>query len=348
MQGAIDGIRQAMTAALRASELTRQMLAYSGKATFVIERLDLGRLVEESVPLLGSCIAKLIRFETKIAGNLPSISADRTQMQQIVLHLITNATEAIGEQVGSIVLSVGIKDYSADELRLSRIIDVPNPGRYVFIEVEDTGCGMSKETLECAFDPFFTTKTTGRGLGMSAILGIVRAHQGAIFVTSEREKGTTIRVAFAAMAEAVSVEATQDAPRLDSCSSVALEGKSRKTILLVDDEDAVRMVCERMLERLGWSVRAVANGSQALEIFTSYSEEIACILLDLSMPEMSGVDVLKEVRLRRPDVPVIIASGYASDSVDLREVPHAGPTRFLQKPYAIQTLKETLDRLLSS
>ena len=262
------------------------------------------------------------------------------------MNLITNASEAIGDRAGVITLATGVMDCGAEYLRKSRADEIPQPGRFVYVSVADTGCGMDSFTLQRLFDPFFTTKFMGRGLGMSAILGIVRGHKGAILVDSEVGRGSSIQVLFPVVEEAASA-GIAEAPVLTSGESGAgKDPRAKGTILLVDDEEMVRLVCQRMLDHDGWRVLAAASGSEAIQVFRRSAPEVTCVLLDLSMPEMDGMAVFRELRAIRPDVKVILSSGYSSDQGEGHTLLEAGLDGFIQKPYTVDSFRRELVRVL--
>jgi PAS domain S-box-containing protein len=228
-------IEEATKASLRAADLTRQMLAYSGRGHFVVGQIDLGELVQENAHMLRTAIPRTVTLKINLADGLPPIEGDSGQLQQMVMNLITNAAEAIGDQPGVVSLATGTQECDEEVLRHSRLQDRPSPGRYVWLEVSDNGCGMTKETQERLFEPFFTTKFTGRGLGMSAVLGIVRGHQGAIMVDSAVGQGTTVRVLFPVSGEPrKEQEPLSSARRVEQQDGPHLRGK----VLIVDDDGA--------------------------------------------------------------------------------------------------------------
>lgn len=334
-------IESAMKASQRAADLTRQMLTFSGHGHFQIGDTDLNRLVEENTHLLRASIAKAVTLDHRPGRDLPPIRADVGQVQQVLMNLVVNASEAIGEKPGMITLTTGVRGFTTRELEGSRTAVKPSPGRFVFMEVKDNGAGMDAPTLSRLFEPFFTTRFQGRGLGMSAVLGIVQAHNGAIFVQSAPGTGTTACVAFPA-AEAETPAFPGEGRRLEAFEDPVFAG----TILLVDDEEIVRDCCAQSLRHLGFTVLEAVDGLEAVEIFREHAEEIACVLLDLTMPRMNGAAAFQEMRRIRPSVKVLLSSGYdeRTASRKFREKDLAG---FIQKPYHIQELQEKLWRVLS-
>lgn len=333
-------IEQAIQASNRAADLTRQMLAYSGKGRFIIKEVDINEMVKENASLLKSTIAKTAMLGIKLQPDISSIEADSGQIQQVIMNLLINASEAIGEDTGVITLSTGEMDCDEAYLRGSRAVEVPPAGRYVYFEVSDTGSGMDAETQQRLFDPFFSTKFTGRGLGMSAVLGIVRGHRGAIMVDSVTGKGTTIRVLFpatvikekAADNEAIVQKETTDVP---------LEGR----VLVVDDEEFIRDVCKSMIEHFGLSVLTAEDGEDAVEIFREHHAGIDCVLLDLSMPRMDGLTAMKEMLFIKPGIKIILSSGYNEQDA-VQEFSGKGLAGFIQKPYDPEKLRKALEKCL--
>jgi len=323
------------------------MLAYSGKGRLDVRRINLGDLVEQNAHLLRSCIPKIVALNLQIDRNIPLITADVGQMQQIVMNLITNAAEAIGEKAGVITLATGVLDCDGDHLRRSRVEEIPMPGRFVFLSVADTGCGMDAVTQQRLFDPFFTTKFLGRGLGMSAILGIVRGHKGAILVESEVGRGSSIQVLLPVIEEAGRAGIANAPDSAAGGAPAEAKSVSKGTMLLVDDEDVVRLVCQRMLAHDGWNVLPAAGGPEAIELFRQDPGAVSFVLLDLSMPQLDGMAVFHELRAIRPDVKVIMASGYSSDQGEGRELLGKGVDGFIQKPYTIDAFRRELARVLS-
>ncbi len=331
-------IVQIEKAAMRASDLSRQMLAYSGKGKFMIEILSLNDVVEEMAFLLKTSISKNIVLSYNLAKKLPPIKADISQISQIVMNLITNASEAIGEQSGIIRLDTGVTKFDGSRMPEEYVTHETLKGTYAFILVSDTGCGMSKETIASMFDPFFTTKFFGRGLGLAAVIGIVRGHKGAIRVSSEPGKGSTIMIAFPACTD------SSDSATEDSRNHNGLICKG--TILLVDDDETVLSVGGEMLETLGFSVLPAAGGQEALDLLTEKGEQIVCVVLDLTMPHMDGKETCSRLREIDPAIPVIISSGYSRKDVEM-QFSESGISGFLSKPYRLSDLIDKLGRVLN-
>jgi PAS domain S-box-containing protein len=334
-------IDQAMKAGRHAAKLTSMMLAYTGKCLFVIKPLNLTELVEDNATMLDAAIPKSITLEQHLDHTLPIIRADAGQLQQVIMNLITNAAEAIGDQCGKIKLSTGVKEFDQAALNSSRLEEKQPTGRYVWMKVCDNGCGMSGDTLQKLFDPFFTTKFTGRGLGMSAVLGIIRAHKGAFLVESRLDVGTTIQVLFPIADDQPTgsrqVTESEAAPK----KSI---GRSVK-VLVVDDEDMIRAVSIAMLEELGFETLAAAGGEEALAIFRRDGDSIDVVLLDQVMPGMDGATVFRKLRAIRPGIKVLLASGFSQQEVSER-FSGLGLNGFLPKPYTLKNLTSELSRVL--
>ncbi len=323
-------------AAQQAAKLTNQMLAYSGKGKFVIQPVNLSELVEEMTQLLKVSISKNVSIRYNFSPDLPDIEADVSQISQVIMNLIVNASESIGNKVG--VISVRTNIMKVDDTYLIETFfgDNVTEGEYVFLEVSDNGIGMDKATQEKIFDPFFTTKFKGHGLGMAAVLGIVRGHKGAIKVYSELGQGTTIKVLFPAE-KAVK---PKKIPR-ETTNQTELAGK---TVLVVDDEQTVREVIRDMLKNRDMKVIEAANGREGIEIYREHGDTIFLVLLDTTMPEMNGEEVFKQLRQMNPDVKVILISGYNQQDATSFFV-GKGLAGFIQKPFTLEKLMEKLNEL---
>ncbi len=334
---AVGQLQAIETASLRAAELCRQMLAYAGKGRFVIEPTDLTLLTEDLLPLLRISVAHQAVLKLSLARGLPAVMADATQLRQIVMNLVLNAVDAIGERGGEIHLTTGVM--SADPALLETCVAGAGltPGDYVFLEVRDTGSGMSAQVLAKIFDPFFTTKFAGRGLGLAAVLGIVRGHHGALHVQSAPGVGSTFRLL---------LPPVREAPVPAKAGPVAASRWQRAgRILVVDDVDAVRFVLAEMARTFGFTPTVAADGFEALEAFREKPESFEAVVLDLLMPRMNGEQTLKEMRALRADVPVLLVSGYSEGDI-LGRLGGGGPLAFLAKPFTRDSLERKLRELL--
>jgi PAS domain S-box-containing protein len=337
-------VEQATAAARRAADLARQMLAFSGRSRFDLSRIDLGELVTDNAALLHTTISRSITLTLRSSAAPCVVEADPGQLQQLIVNLVTNASEAVGDGPGEVTLSTGVTHCDAATLERSRVDEKPAPGTYAYVEVSDTGSGMSEATLGRIFEPFFSTKLTGRGLGMSAVMGIVQGHKGAIMVSSAERKGTTVRVLLP-VSGCSGPEAQP--PAETSRSELADVTFQAGTVLIVDDEAVVRMTCRQYIERLGYRSLAAASGEEAVELYKAHTATITCVILDLTMPGMDGVATFSELRRHDPHVVVILSSGYAEEEA-LRLFAEARPAGFLQKPYRINELRTKIRAALDS
>lgn len=326
------------TTALRAADLTKQMLAYSGKGRFVVHRVNLNSLVREMAQLLQTVISKRAALRFDFEHDLPEVVADATQLRQIVMNLITNASDAIGTTDGVITLRTGVTHATREYLVSSYVDDELPPGDYVFIEVRDTGCGMDDQTVVRIFDPFFSTKFTGRGLGLAATLGIVRGHHGTIKVESAVGRGTTFTVLIPCAPAASAVHSTE--------TRLRARFRGSGTALVVDDDETVRAVAQQMLQRSGFTVLTAADGREAVEKFGMARDEIALVLLDLTMPVLGGEEAFRAMQRMRPDVRVVLMSGYSSHELASRYGTE-GLAGFVQKPFRLEELEACLTGALA-
>lgn len=332
-----EPVEQIKVAAQRAADLTRQMLAYSGKGRFVMQRINLNSVITEITQLLHVSISKNAQLKFNLMQNLPPIEGDVTQVRQVLMNLIVNASDAIGERQGEISLATGTVNADAEYLSGSFMAPELPEGQYAFVEVADDGVGMDHETQAKIFDPFFTTKFTGRGLGLAAVLGIVRGHGGAIKVYSESGQGSVFRVLFPI--KDVSHEA-------EKAPNDTLKAKGNGTVLVIDDEEVVRNVTKRMLARLGYSPLMADDGPAGVDMYRTHKNEIVCVLLDMTMPRMSGEETLGHLKRINPDVRVLLMSGYSEQEAGTR-FNGKGVAAFMQKPYTPQDLQEKLNEVLS-
>ncbi len=337
--GLDEQMRAIESASLRAAELCRQMLAYAGKGRFVVEPADLGMLVEDLLPLLKISVAHQAALRLRLPRGLPAVRADATQIRQIVMNLVLNAADAVAGRVGEIELATGLARLDAPALaRCVAGAELP-PGEYVFLEVRDNGAGMTPEVQAKIFDPFFTTKFSGRGLGLAAVLGIVRSHQGALRVESVPGRGSVFRL-YLPPQRGFPVAARAAAP------GPVETGVQTGHLLVVDDEEQVRSVLVAMLKVCGFTADAVADAGAALERFGANPATYAAVVLDLVMPGMNGEETFRALRAIRPDVAVLIVSGYSDGDVVGRL--GGGPgIAFLAKPFTRASLEATLRSLLA-
>ena len=324
-----------ITASNRAADLCRQLLAYAGKGSFAIEHINLNDIVTETARLLELTISRHAVLDFALADKLPSIGADPSQIRQVVMNLLLNASEAMGEPSGRIRLATQVIRLGSAEFSEAQLSSGLAPGDYVRLEITDTGSGMTPEVLGKIFDPFFSTKFTGRGLGLAAVLGIVRSHHGTLRVTSELGHGSTFRI-FLPAAQGSSEHPFQPlAPTVRSASGPA------GTVLVVDDEAPVRQLVMDVLKAGGYETIGAADGLAALEIFRVNPNRFACVLLDLTMPGLDGPKTLIAMKQLRPDVVGIIMSGYTEQDARA-SLADCGAVAFIQKPFTVETLYRKL------
>lgn len=268
------------------------------------------------------------------------INVDRAQIQQIILNLIINASESLGDNLGSIQINTGAEYCSLDQLNQSPWNEAALPGKYAYIEVIDSGCGMDPSVLAHLFEPFYTTKFAGRGLGLSAVIGIVKRHKGVIFVESQLNKGTKFKILFPIMES----KNNEQAINVNDIPQSGFIKFFHASVLLVDDEESIVRVGDSMLKKLGFRVQTAENGSQALEIFKKDPNKFDLVILDLTMPQMDGLTVFLEMKNIRPDQKIVLSSGFDAQEVTLKFA-DKGLTGFLQKPYQYHQLKSELERI---
>jgi signal transduction histidine kinase/ActR/RegA family two-component response regulator len=329
-----------VTAGERAADLTRQMLAYSGKGRFVVEQVNLSRLAREITNLLRASIAKNVSLQLDLAETLPPVEADAGQMQQVIMNLVLNAAEAIGDRQGTVQVLTAAQTVD-ERFRFEELDRAEIPlGRYVRLEVRDTGCGMDEATKARIFDPFFSTKFAGRGLGLAAVAGIIRSHGGLIKLTTAPGRGSTFVVLFPAKAAAV------ETPSFIPPAAVKDEEAAR-LILIVDDEDVVRRTAASALTFHGYRVRRASSGREGIEILQEENGGISLVLLDLNMPGMSGQETLYELRKLAPDLEVVVSSGYGEEQA-MNLFSGQQVSGFIQKPYTSARLLEKIARALGA
>jgi two-component system, cell cycle sensor histidine kinase and response regulator CckA len=331
-------LEQIECGAQRAAELCQQMLAYAGKGRFLIQRTSLETLVRDTTPLLEHSISKRATLHFKFQTGVPEVDVDATQIRQIIMNLVVNASDALGDRDGSITIETGT--LRRNDPQLARAVLAPPPGESNFASlcITDTGTGMSAETLSKIFDPFFTTKFAGRGLGLAAVLGIVRGHEGSLLVASSPEQGSTFTLILPATCS----------PQPARESRVPFENRAHPlagTVLLIDDEEGVRGVAEQMFAAFGLKTLTACDGQEGLELFQKHQAQIALILLDLTMPRMSGEETLRHIRKLAPQLPVILMSGYNESAV--QELATDDCVSFLQKPFSLAALRKQISQMLS-
>jgi PAS domain S-box-containing protein len=323
-------------AAEQGARLTEQMLAYSGKSSLALKPLDLSQLVEEMADLLHASVSERCRLELEPSPRAP-VEGDPTQLQQVVLNLVTNASEALPQDGGTVRVCTGFSWIGAEELASYVGTEAAAAGRYSFVEVRDDGVGMDAATQARVFEPFFSTKFSGRGLGLAAVLGIVRAHRGVMHVQSWPGAGTTLRVC---------IPEARDALAHPNGTAAAAPERRRATLLVVDDDESVLELAQLVLEAAGHRVITAAGGRDGIERYRAHAREIDVVLLDLGMPDADGEEVLRELQRLRPDVRVIIATGYAAGQASER-VRARGVTGFVRKPYEPEALLDQVARALA-
>ena len=323
VESCLQGIKRA---SIRASDLAAQLLSYTGKNEFELHPCSLNRLIEEMMQLLHASIARKVHLQLELADDLPAVDMDPTQIRQVVLNLITNAAESIGENSGSIRVQTGLS-----------LLETPDADSQpsVQLTISDTGCGMDEETLEQIFEPFFSTKVGGRGLGMAAVQGIVARHKGVLHAESQPDEGTTFQIAFPASSKPA------ETPTCQAEHTPAPSSKTCRTVLVIDDEEDVREILQMMLESTGLVVLTAADGPEGIELFRRQSSHIAAVLLDMTMPRMSGVEVLNELRVLDEDVPVLLCSGYGPQNTP-GKLPLDQIAGFIAKPFEMDHLLETV------
>jgi len=338
-------LKAASAATHRAADLTQQVLAFSGRGRFVLADVDLSDLVGEMAELLSASISKKASFRLNLASELPFIVADAPQVQQVLMNLITNASDALEEKPGLIRITTCVRECDAEALAQSRCAQSLKPGPYVVLEVRDTGCGMDDVVQRQLFDPFFTTKFTGRGLGMSAVLGIVRGHSAGILVSSQPGHGSVVSVLFpakdykpVAMAKPLSPPPISEKPE-----TLPLTG----TVLVVDDEAPIRLLIEQILKRMGLRVLTAADGESAVACFREHARDITFVILDLTMPKLDGSKTLAELRRLDPAVQAVLTSGFDVDTLDPR-LKDEGFAAFIRKPFQVEALIALVRRLCTN
>jgi two-component system, cell cycle sensor histidine kinase and response regulator CckA len=333
-------LQNALSASESAADLTRQLLAYAGKGRFVTEAINVSELIREISQLLQASIPKTVQLRLDLAKDVPYVEGDAGQIQQLIMNLVINGAEAVGtDQNGTVLVTTGLQEL--DETYLLTTLGPKEdlaPGTYVAIEVNDTGCGMDQATISRIFDPFFTTKFTGRGLGLAAAQGIVRGHKGTMKVYSQPGKGTSFKILF---------PATQKQPTRPTSRPAMEDFAGNAKILIIDDELFVRQAARSMLERYGYTVLEAENGREGIDLFRGANGTISLVILDMTMPVMSGDETLRNLRLIEPGVPVLLSSGY-NEVEAIRRFTGKELAGFIQKPYTVVELLKTVRNALDT
>jgi PAS domain S-box-containing protein len=314
---------------VQAANLCKQMLAYSGKACFVIQSVNLSTLIADMSSLLEVSVDKSVRLEFHLCDQLPAIDIDITQIQQIIMNLIINASEACPKEHGSISVSTGIMHVDKTQLQSSLHQNDVSSGDFVYLRVSDNGCGMTTDTRKKIFDPFFTTKFTGRGLGMSAVLGIVHGHQGLIQLDSTPDKGSTFNIALPI--------STSNSVSIDNEPLHEIKPHGSGTVLIIDDEETIREVTSMALSEVGFSIVTAVDGQNGIEVFQQQTDLVG-IILDMTMPRMNGETCFDALHKIDPNVPVILSSGYSEEDA-MAKFQSKGLAGFIQKPYKIDAFQ---------
>ena len=325
-------------AAKRAADLSSQMLAYSGRGKFIVDQVDATQLIQEMGNLLKASLPRSITLEYELDPCAPSFTGDSTQIHQALMNVILNASESI-EGDGTIRISTREVVLTPGDLATCYLSENVAHGAHTMIRVDDTGAGMDEHTLSRIFDPFFSTKFTGRGLGLAAVLGIVRAHSGTLRVSSHPGSGTRFEMFFPA-------DSPAQAPRVDETSRFTSTWNGSGIVLFVDDEETVRSVGKRLLKRMGFEVLLANDGQEAVEVFARYGQTIGLVILDMTMPRMDGKEALEHIKKIRSDVKIVLSTGYSERDV-AANFQGRGFDAFIQKPYNYRELKDVVRMLLS-
>ncbi|NTV49128.1 MAG: response regulator [Geobacteraceae bacterium] len=321
-------------AAERAAALCSQMLAYAGKASLTQSQVNTWMLVDEMVTMLKTTLQQNIVIKLELGTDIPFIMGDASQLRQVVMNLIINAAEAIGDAEGEIYVKLAKTEISVELPEKDHLGFIIPAGRYICFEVSDNGCGMDDDTRHKIFEPFYTTKFTGRGLGMSAVLGIIKAHNGALQLESLPGHGTTFRVYLPAQ---LSILETEETPQTKDAAPWLGSG----TILLAEDEEQVKLIATIMLKEMGFHVLDAANGKEALELYLQNAADITLVVTDMGMPVMNGYDLFYKLKQLNPQLPIIISSGFGEGDI-VSKIPSEEIAGMLNKPYRFEQLREVL------
>ena len=330
-------IEALISSSKQAADLANQLLAYAGKSNIIVENANISSIIKEMTNLLKVSISKNAKLHTNLMENLPAVKCDVTQIRQVIMNLIANASDALCGEPGEITIETGC--LTLDEARIAEadFNTSIKPGRYVFTRVGDTGVGMNEETRLHIFDPFFTTKHSGHGLGLAAVLGIIRNHHGTIDITSSPDKGSTFTFYIPAL--------DHTASKRDNSNKVADNWHGDGTVLVADDDETVRKVAGIMLQTIGFRVVEVSNGSDAVAIISADPDRFSAVLLDMTMPDTDGLEAYHAIRKLKPQLPIVLTSGYNKSS-EVAKLKDNCPPAFLKKPYRIEQLSAVFRSML--
>lgn len=333
-----NNLDKAIQATETAALLTRQLLAYTGRGHFEVTTIHLNQLINQNLQLFQDALPPNIAFCANLHEPLPQILADGVQIQQVIMNLLLNAAEALGTQPGTITINTTPFQLTDSQLRQwQQHNDTITPGKYVLLEVSDTGRGMSEMTLNRIFDPFFSTKGTGRGLGLAAVMGIVRGHHGSVWASSKPGQGTTFQFLFP----------SEEAHLVSEETAVSQPTPQQNTVLIIDDERQVREAMRDILDLQEIPTLTAASGQEGIDQFTAHQDKIGLIILDLSMPGMSGIEAFSALRGVNPAIKIILSSGYTEAEI-LDKMAGTQPTGFLQKPYRLEKVLQVVENHLTA
>ena len=336
---AVRKMKEVELAIQRAADLTRQLLAYAGKGKYVVEPIDLSGLITKMAHLFQTIVSKKAYFSLNLVTDLPPIQADASQIQQVIINLLTNASEALEEKEGEIQLSTGLCTLTDQEIKSLFFYGNLRTGEYLFLQVKDSGVGIPPDQVQSIFDPFFSTKFTGRGLGLAAVLGIVRSHNGGIQVYSQPGEGTEVTIYFPKYEIAFETIRSSKTPTFDWQSS--------GTILVIDDEAEVRMLLQDVLEELGFDVLLAQNGMEGLTMFEQNQQDLRLVFVDYSMPRLGGNEFVAESKKLSKTVPVVLMSGYGEAEMS-KHLDAASDVYLLEKPFSVNRLTGFLRKVLKA
>jgi CheY-like chemotaxis protein len=334
-----SSIQRAINASQRAADLSNMMLTYVGQLKKDSLPVDLSHLVTTELEKLDESKMGHVTLDLDLADPMPLVAADADQMRQLISGFVTNAIEALGNIAGRVRISTGSMHCDRAYLASTYLKEEMSEGMYAYVEVADTGCGMDKETMAKVFDPFFSTKFTGRGLGMAAVMGIIRSHHGAVKVNSKENQGSVFTALFPIQGISLKPTTEQSGPMASN--------QNDTTVLLVDDEPMVLDIGSQFLERLGYRVKKAASGQEALEVLNTDPDHIDCLLLDYTMPGMDGLETMQQARAIRPEAKIIISSGYTRQQIEDRFAHIVPPDGFIHKPFEMKALQATLQEVIS-